>query len=71
MGMGGGAGLVPSYWLTEGGQSATGALLDHLVGGHVAAQGVASKASENGEHRTWNLIRIVIDATTQSRYRNG
>ena len=42
-------GMVPSYWLTEGGQSATGALLDHLIGGHVAAQVVASKASENGE----------------------
>lgn len=49
MGEVGGAGMVPFYWLTEGGQSATGALLDHLIDGHVATQGVASKAHRNSE----------------------
>ncbi len=28
--------MVPGWWLNEGGQSATGALLDHLVGAHPA-----------------------------------
>ncbi len=28
--------MVPGWWLNEGGQSATGALLDHLVGSHPA-----------------------------------
>jgi FGGY-family pentulose kinase len=28
--------MVPGWWLNEGGQSATGALLDHLVGTHPA-----------------------------------
>ncbi|XP_075649877.1 uncharacterized protein LOC142620389 [Castanea sativa] len=37
--------MVPEYWLTEGGQSATGALLDHVVENHVASPHLANRAA--------------------------
>lgn len=37
--------MLPQYWLTEGGQSATGALLDHIVENHVAAAHLANRAA--------------------------
>ncbi|KAA8535566.1 hypothetical protein F0562_030548 [Nyssa sinensis] len=37
--------MVPEYWLTEGGQSATGALLDHIIESHVAAPHLANRAA--------------------------
>ncbi|KAG9455963.1 hypothetical protein H6P81_000471 [Aristolochia fimbriata] len=40
--------MVPEYWLTEGGQSATGALLDHIVDNHVASPHIANRAASQG-----------------------
>jgi ribulose kinase len=37
--------MVPEFWLTEGGQSATGALLDYIVENHVAAPLLANHAA--------------------------
>ncbi|XP_024959289.1 FGGY carbohydrate kinase domain-containing protein isoform X1 [Cynara cardunculus var. scolymus] len=37
--------MVPEYWLTEGGQSATGALLDYIVDNHVASSHLADRAA--------------------------
>ncbi|KAI6682543.1 hypothetical protein NL676_036424 [Syzygium grande] len=37
--------MVPEYWLTEGGQSATGALLDHVIENHVASPLLANRAA--------------------------
>ncbi|TYK10868.1 FGGY carbohydrate kinase domain-containing protein [Cucumis melo var. makuwa] len=37
--------MVPEYWLTEGGQSATGALLDHIIQNHVASPHLANRAA--------------------------
>jgi FGGY-family pentulose kinase len=39
--------MVPDLWLTEGGQSATGALIDHVIDGH--AQGVELRAQAKRE----------------------
>ncbi|KAK9076822.1 hypothetical protein SSX86_005156 [Deinandra increscens subsp. villosa] len=37
--------MVPEVWLTEGGQSATGALLDYVVDNHVASSHLANHAA--------------------------
>ncbi|KAF3329647.1 FGGY carbohydrate kinase domain-containing protein isoform X2 [Carex littledalei] len=40
--------MVPEYWLTEGGQSATGALLDYIVQSHLAGPLVANRSASQG-----------------------
>lgn len=40
--------MVPQFWLTEGGQSATGALLDHIIENHVASPNLANRAASQG-----------------------
>jgi FGGY-family pentulose kinase len=42
--------MVPGLWLSEGGQSATGALVDHLVQTHAAYPAVAEQARQSGQH---------------------
>ncbi|MBA0864545.1 hypothetical protein Goshw_004110 [Gossypium schwendimanii] len=37
--------MIPEYWLTEGGQSATGALLDYIIESHVASPLLANHAA--------------------------
>jgi len=37
--------MVPGFWLTEGGQSATGALIDHVVHSHVRAAELKAEAA--------------------------
>ncbi len=40
--------MVPGYWLTEGGQSATGALIDHVIHSHARASELRSLADARG-----------------------
>jgi D-ribulokinase len=40
--------MVPEMWLNEGGQSATGALIDHTIGSHVRAAELAREARRRG-----------------------
>lgn len=40
--------MVPGYWLTEGGQSATGALIDHIVFSHVRSREIEHDAAKRG-----------------------
>lgn len=49
--------MVPEYWLTEGGQSATGALLDYIVDNHVASSHLANRAASQSK----NQINLIID----------
>ncbi len=41
--------MIPDYWLTEGGQSATGALIDHVIFSHAAAVPLMREARALGE----------------------
>lgn len=40
--------MLPGLWLNEGGQSATGALIDHVVQGHPRHAGLAAEAQRRG-----------------------
>ncbi|MFC3127673.1 FGGY-family carbohydrate kinase [Pseudoroseomonas globiformis] len=41
--------MQPGFWLNEGGQSATGALIDHVIVTHAAHAAVAEQAREQGQ----------------------
>jgi len=41
--------MLPGYWLTEGGQSATGALIDHIIFSHARGQELQSQADKEGK----------------------
>ncbi len=53
--------MVPGLWLNEGGQSATGALLDHLVQTHAAHPALAERAVREGRH-VFALLSDRLDA---------
>lgn len=38
--------MVPGMWLNEGGQSATGKLLDHIIETHPATKGISQKLAD-------------------------
>lgn len=40
--------MVPGFWLTEGGQSATGALIDHVIFSHARGAALAADAKARG-----------------------
>ncbi|XP_040264004.1 FGGY carbohydrate kinase domain-containing protein isoform X2 [Bufo bufo] len=42
--------MVPGFWLNEGGQSATGKLIDHVVQGHDGFSDLQKKANSRGQH---------------------
>jgi len=53
--------MVPEYWLTEGGQSATGSLLDHLLENHVVAPLLANRAAYESKliSSVWNFEKYI------------
>jgi FGGY-family pentulose kinase len=53
--------MVPGLWLAEGGQSATGALLDHVVFSHVRGVELAERATAAGTS-VYALLNERLDA---------
>ena len=41
--------MIPGLWLTEGGQSATGALIDHIIDSHSTSQSLRTEANRLGK----------------------
>ncbi|KAH0450560.1 hypothetical protein IEQ34_021252 [Dendrobium chrysotoxum] len=56
--------MIPEYWLTEGGQSATGALLDHIVENHVVAPILANRAASQGKS-VYELLNKILESMVQ------
>jgi FGGY-family pentulose kinase len=53
--------MVPEYWLTEGGQSATGALIDHVVFSHARGAELCEQAERRGT-TAFALLNERLDA---------
>lgn len=50
--------MVPEFWLTEAGQSATGALLDYIVENHSFGVLLANRAASQSNYlyiHTWEI----------------
>jgi FGGY-family pentulose kinase len=58
--------MIPGLWLTEGGQSATGALIDHVIFSHAAAAALQAEARQTGR-TIYELLNARLDALAKSR----
>jgi FGGY-family pentulose kinase len=52
--------MVPGWWLTEGGQSATGALIDHVVQSHARGAELRTDAAARGT-TVYALLNQILD----------
>jgi FGGY-family pentulose kinase len=52
--------MVPGLWLTEGGQSATGALIDHIIDSHARGNELRAEAQKRATYAT-TLLNERID----------
>jgi FGGY-family pentulose kinase len=52
--------MVPQYWLNEGGQSATGKLLDHIISSHPANDWIKSEAEKRQLH-IYSVLSEVLE----------
>lgn len=59
------AAMIPGMWLSEGGQSATGALIDHTVHTHVRGAELAMEAKREGSN-VYALLNKRLDAMAAS-----
>jgi len=58
--------MLPGMWLTEGGQSATGALIDHVIFSHAAAKPLQSAAKKQGR-TIYELLNERLQALAESQ----
>ncbi len=57
--------MVPGFWLTEGGQSATGALIDHVIFSHAAAAPLLEEAKTKGK-TIYELLNARLEGLAKS-----
>ncbi|MDP0494962.1 MAG: FGGY-family carbohydrate kinase [Verrucomicrobiota bacterium JB024] len=60
--------MIPGLWLTEGGQSAVGALLDHVIFNHPAAAALQAEADKTGGS-IFAMLNDHIDALAKAEGR--
>ena len=58
--------MIPGKWLTEGGQSATGALVDHVITSHARHGELAAEAERRGV-TVYELLNERLDAMASRR----
>lgn len=56
--------MIPGLWLTEGGQSATGALIDHVIFTHARAAEVVNEGKKEGK-TVYEVLNGVLDRLGQ------
>src|SRR6266513_5773985 len=68
------SGMIPGYWLNEGGQSAAGAAIDHLIKSHPAYNEAVATAQSTGmevleflEHRIVSRVASLGEAAVFAR----
>jgi FGGY-family pentulose kinase len=59
------AAMIPGLWLTEGGQSATGALIDHIIFSHAASVPLLAEAKKTGR-TVYDLLNARLDALART-----
>jgi FGGY-family pentulose kinase len=57
--------MIPGLWLTEGGQSATGALIDHVIFSHAAAGPLQAEAKKQGK-TIYELLNARLEALAKT-----
>jgi FGGY-family pentulose kinase len=57
--------MIPGLWLNEGGQSATGALIDHVVTSHAAYPALAEQAKATGQ-TIYQVLNARLDALAET-----
>jgi FGGY-family pentulose kinase len=57
--------MIPGSWLTEGGQSATGALIDHVIFSHAAAAALQEEARRAGRS-IYELLNARLDTLARA-----
>ncbi|XP_036452936.1 FGGY carbohydrate kinase domain-containing protein [Colossoma macropomum] len=60
--------MVPGLWLNEGGQSATGGLIDHVVKGHAAFPLLKEEAEKSGQHVHSFLNRYLDELSKDKKH---
>ncbi|XP_051983858.1 FGGY carbohydrate kinase domain-containing protein isoform X2 [Xyrauchen texanus] len=67
--------MLPGLWLNEGGQSATGRLVDHMVKGHAAYTQLKEQADSSGKHiysyLNFHLEQMATDSTHVEQLTSG
>ena len=53
--------MIPGMWLTEGGQSATGSLVDHVIFSHARAAEMRDEARDSGR-TVYDILNARLDA---------
>jgi FGGY-family pentulose kinase len=57
--------MVPGMWLTEGGQSAAGSAIDHMIASHAAAPALEAEAASTGRS-VYEILNAEIAALASS-----
>jgi len=58
--------MIPGTWLTEGGQSASGALIDHIIDAHSASAPLRAEAKREGRS-IYELLNAELEELAKSR----
>ncbi|EZA46667.1 FGGY carbohydrate kinase domain-containing protein [Ooceraea biroi] len=62
--------MISGFWLNEGGQSATGKLLDHIIGTHPATPGIIMKHLTGNKHIQQYLSELLHVMAEQRNLQN-